>query len=882
MRIISSLAALAALGLGLVHASDALAANQWESEIVAYETADSANPPPKGAIVVTGSSSIRLWSTISSDLAPLSLISRGFGGSTAADLDYYLERMVLVYEPRAVVIYEGDNDTAFGTTPQQVADTMAGILARISARLPSARVYVLSIKPAPARWSYWTVVQQANQLLLALCRTDARYTYIDSSSVLLDSNGQPRTTYYQADQEHLSAAGYAAWTSVIRPVLIAQQSVPLPTDTAAPTVPTGLSATAVTESRIDLRWTASTDAGSGLAGYQLVRNGVSAGTTTRTNWSDSALAANTSYTYNVRAYDRVTPNRNESVNSTPASATTLPGAPPPPPTVTLTATPTAVASGSTTLLAWDSSNATTCTAAGGWAGAKATNGSAASAALNNDTTFSLSCTGAGGTTSQSVSVTIIPPPTVTLAANPSTVPNGATTQLTWSTTGANACTASGAWSGAKPTSGSATSAALTSSTSFTLACTGAGGAATASAAVTVLPPVPTVTLSASPASVAGGSSTQLAWSSTNATSCTASDGWSGAKPTSGSATSGALTITTSFSLSCTGGGGTASQSVLVTIIPPPTVALAASPMTIANGATTQLTWSTTGATTCAASGAWSGAKTASGSATSVALASSTSFTLTCSGPGGSATASAAVNVLPPVVPVPPAPPVTPVPTVTLSAAPTSIANGATSQLSWSSTNATACTAAGGWIGSRPPSGSETTAALTTGASFDLSCTGPGGTASASAAVAVAAALSPPPPPPPLPKVTLSASPETVASGASAQLTWNASDASTCTASGGWSASKPVSGSEQTQSLSQAATYNLTCTGPGGSADVSVVVKVSAAAPAPSQTVTVTASSGGGGGGGGALEWQQLLVLLGPLLWRQRAWSATSQASRPRR
>lgn len=78
-------------------------------------------------------------------------------------------------------------------------------------------------------------------------------------------------------------------------------------------------------------------------------------------------------------------------------------------------------------------------------------------------------------------------PTVTLSASPATVTSGATTTLSWSSTGATSCTASGAWSGSRGTSGSQASAALTASSSFTLACTGAGGTTTRTASVTVIP-----------------------------------------------------------------------------------------------------------------------------------------------------------------------------------------------------------------------------------------------------------------------------------------------------------------------------------------------------------------------------------------------------------
>jgi hypothetical protein len=79
------------------------------------------------------------------------------------------------------------------------------------------------------------------------------------------------------------------------------------------------------------------------------------------------------------------------------------------------------------------------------------------------------------------------------------------------------------------------------------------------------PPAPVVTFSSSVSHVASGGSANLMWSSKNATSCTASGGWSGVQPLSGSASTGALTADTKFTLSCTGISGTTSQSVTITI-----------------------------------------------------------------------------------------------------------------------------------------------------------------------------------------------------------------------------------------------------------------------------------------------------------------------------
>src|SRR3989338_6970816 len=82
--------------------------------------------------------------------------------------------------------------------------------------------------------------------------------------------------------------------------------------------------------------------------------------------------------------------------------------------------------------------------------------------------------------------------------------------------------------------------------------------------------------------------------------------------------------------------------------------------------------------------------------------------------------------------------VTLTPTVSLSASPTSITSGTASTLTWSSANATSCTASGAWSGTKTVSGTQSTGSLTTSSTFTLSCTGSGGTASQSATVNVTA------------------------------------------------------------------------------------------------------------------------------------------------
>jgi hypothetical protein len=85
--------------------------------------------------------------------------------------------------------------------------------------------------------------------------------------------------------------------------------------------------------------------------------------------------------------------------------------------------------------------------------------------------------------------------------------------------------------------------------------------------VTVTQPAPTVSLTASPTSITSGQTSTLSWSSTNATSCTASGAWSGDRVTSGTDLAGPSSTQT-YTLTCTGAGGSASDSATVTVTQP--------------------------------------------------------------------------------------------------------------------------------------------------------------------------------------------------------------------------------------------------------------------------------------------------------------------------
>ncbi|MGZ6005562.1 MAG: hypothetical protein ACXWLH_05460, partial [Candidatus Saccharimonadales bacterium] len=333
------------------------------------------------------------------------------------------------------------------------------------------------------------------------------------------------------------------------------------------------------------------------------------------------------------------------------------------PAVTLNVAPTSIITGNSANITWSATNnPTACTASGDWAGSKAASGSQSTGTLNTARAYlySLSCTNAGGTgfvNNVRLNVSLPPAPMVTLTANPISIKSGSSSSLTWSTGNSpTSCTASGDWSGAKNSGGGTQSTGTLSNVktyTYTLTCSNAGGSNSATTAVDVtsgtVTSAPVVTMAVSPTTIGTGSSATLSWSATNSpTSCTASGSWSGSQGPSGSTSTGVKSSAGSFTytLTCSNSAGSGSKSATLTVVATPVISISVSPSTITAGSSATLSWSATNSpTSCTASGAWSGTKSASGSQTvSQSAAGNYTYTISCSNSGGNSSNSTILAV----------------------------------------------------------------------------------------------------------------------------------------------------------------------------------------------------------------------------------------------
>lgn len=322
----------------------------------------------------------------------------------------------------------------------------------------------------------------------------------------------------------------------------------------------------------------------------------------------------------------------------------------------------------------------------------------------------------GGSSSDTTTTEVIPclAPEVSLRADTSAVLPGGQCTLVWSSMNAQSIEID---NGIGPVSESGTITVYPQFTAtYTITATGSCGTATESVTVVVHQP-PTVSITASLLSVIAGQTSSLSWTATNADTIQI-DQDIGSVVQVGTFLVAPKTSTT-YTITASGPGGTASDSVTITVYQPPRVSISAQTQTILQGQSTVLTWVSEHADSALLDNGIGPVDT-NGTCT-VSLSETTTYTITVQGPGGVATACATVVVILQ-------------PTVTIAASPNPIMAGETTTLSWSTTNADSVVIDQGigpiaLNGSMPVSPTETT-------TYQITASGSGGTATADVTVEV--------------------------------------------------------------------------------------------------------------------------------------------------
>jgi lysophospholipase L1-like esterase len=192
------------------------AQNRFEKEIVAFEKKDSIALPAKGMKLFIGSSSFRLWKSFDADTKGMNAFNRGFGGSTLKDALYYFDRMVVKYQPSWVFVYEGDNDLASGTSPEEIAAQFEEFSGRLAKQVPGAKLVFVSARPSLARETMKAKQQDLNQRIASISAKKKGHYVIDMHSPFYTADGSLMQDIFVADKLHLNEKGYAIFAKQIQ------------------------------------------------------------------------------------------------------------------------------------------------------------------------------------------------------------------------------------------------------------------------------------------------------------------------------------------------------------------------------------------------------------------------------------------------------------------------------------------------------------------------------------------------------------------------------------------------------------------------------------------------------------------------------------------
>jgi lysophospholipase L1-like esterase len=198
------------------------APTRFQDVIADFKAADAQAMPPKCAVLFTGSSSIRFWRTLEQDFPNRTVINRGFGGSTIAEVNGYFSRIVAPYKPSAIVFYAGENDINAGTSPVDAFTDFETFMKLKDRALGSTPVWYISAKPSKLRTAQIPAQADLNARIKWLADQRNDLAYIDVVEAMLKPDGSPKDIFVE-DDLHMTPEGYAIWTPIVEASLSAGQ-----------------------------------------------------------------------------------------------------------------------------------------------------------------------------------------------------------------------------------------------------------------------------------------------------------------------------------------------------------------------------------------------------------------------------------------------------------------------------------------------------------------------------------------------------------------------------------------------------------------------------------------------------------------------------------
>jgi lysophospholipase L1-like esterase len=189
--------------------------DRLKSVVAQIVARDVENPPSSEGILFAGSSTVAAWD-LKSYFPQYRTINRGIGDSLTSDMTTWADQLIIPFKPSTLVFYSGDNDIAYGMTPDMVAAEFGRFVKKIHDGSPRTELVILSIRPTIARLAVWNAGQQANEKIKAILENDKQVQFVDVTDLLTLPDGKPSPEILEPDMQHLSKEGYALLSPSVR------------------------------------------------------------------------------------------------------------------------------------------------------------------------------------------------------------------------------------------------------------------------------------------------------------------------------------------------------------------------------------------------------------------------------------------------------------------------------------------------------------------------------------------------------------------------------------------------------------------------------------------------------------------------------------------
>jgi len=196
------------------YAADAMKWDQEVAKLVASNSSDGGDD----AILCLGSSSFRLWDSISVDMAPYQMLRRAYGGAKFCDLAIHSPKLVDGIRFRAAMIFVGNDITGKekDKTPVEIARLAKIVIDSVREHRSEVPIFVIAITPTPSRFQHWQKIVLANDALEKLVAAERNTFFVATQDRYLNSQGAPRPELFVKDMLHQNKEGYAIWSRLLK------------------------------------------------------------------------------------------------------------------------------------------------------------------------------------------------------------------------------------------------------------------------------------------------------------------------------------------------------------------------------------------------------------------------------------------------------------------------------------------------------------------------------------------------------------------------------------------------------------------------------------------------------------------------------------------